>query len=169
MVKLSNGVEWALHVCTLLAVLPEDQTLHRAQLAEFYELPSTYLAKHLQQLARAGIVQPLYGTGGGYRLGRPADQITVLDVVEAIDGDRPMFTCTEIRRNGPSRLPDKCYRRPCTIAAIMKHADEAWRSALRQPTIADLARGLPQSVPMAQRERARQWLADNARSRPSPS
>ena len=164
--KLSKGVEWALHICTLLAVLPDGGTLHRARLAEFYELPSTYLAKHLQQLARAGIVRPSYGAGGGYRLGRPASEISVLDVVEAIDGERPIFTCTEIRRHGPSGLPDECYRTPCTIATIMRRAEDAWRNMLRPHTIADLVRGLPRSVPPAQRQRAKRWLEENTRDRP---
>ncbi|HZD67799.1 MAG TPA: Rrf2 family transcriptional regulator [Actinomycetes bacterium] len=163
--KLRGGVEWALHICTLLAALPDDAVLHREQLAEFYELPSTYLAKQLQQLARAGIVRPSYGAGGGYGLGRPANQITVLDVVEAIDGDQASFTCTEIRRNGPTGVPEGAYSVPCTIAVVMGRADAAWRSELRRHTVADLAGSLSRAVPPAQRELAREWLRRNLRSR----
>ena len=53
--KLSDGVEWGVHACTLLAVLPSDAALPAPRLAEYHGVPSAYLAKHLQALARAGV------------------------------------------------------------------------------------------------------------------
>ena len=103
--KLSDGVEWGVHACVVLAVLPPDAALPAARLAEYHGVPSAYLAKHLQALARAGVLETVKGPRGGYRLARPATDITVLDVVEAIDGDEPAFRCTEIRRRGPSAVP----------------------------------------------------------------
>jgi len=55
--KLSYGVEWGVHVCTLLAVLPADAALPAARLAEYHGVPSAYMAKHLQALARAGVLE----------------------------------------------------------------------------------------------------------------
>ena len=108
--KLSDGVEWGVHACVLLAVLPPDAALPAARLAEYHGVPSAYLAKHLQALARAEVLETVKGPRGGYRLARPAAEITVLDVVEAIDGDEPAFRCTEIRRRGPSAVPAREYR-----------------------------------------------------------
>ena len=54
--KLSDGVEWGIHCCTVLAALPEGTALPAARLAEFHGVPAAYLAKHLQALSRAGIV-----------------------------------------------------------------------------------------------------------------
>ena len=71
--RLSDGVEWALHCCTLLALLPPDRPLPASRLAEFHEVPPAYLAKHLQALSRAGIIESMPGRHGGYRLARPAD------------------------------------------------------------------------------------------------
>ena len=59
-----------------------------ARLAEYHAVPGPYLAKHLQALTRAGVLESVPGPKGGYRLARPADEITMLEVVEAIDGPR---------------------------------------------------------------------------------
>ncbi len=136
--KLSEGIEWGLHCATLVAVLPPDATLPASRLAEYHGVPGPYLAKHLQALSRAGILESVPGPAGGYRLARPAADVTVLDVVEAIDGVAPAFTCTEIRRRGPAAVPAREYRLPCGIHAAMDRADAAWRAELRTTTLADL-------------------------------
>jgi Rrf2 family protein len=137
-VKLSEGVEWGLHCATLVALIPPDGTLAASRLAEYHGVPGPYLAKHLQALSRAGILGSVPGPSGGYRLARPAADITVLDVVEAIDGPEPAFTCTEIRRRGPAAVPAREYRLPCSIHAVMDRADAAWRAELGATTLADL-------------------------------
>src|SRR6188768_3390046 len=101
-VRMSDAVEWSIHCCTVLAALPEDQALPAASLAEFHEVPPAYLAKALQALAGAGIVESRPGPLGGYRLARPPSEITVLDVVLAVDGDETAFQCSEIRQRGPA-------------------------------------------------------------------
>ena len=140
--KLQDGVEWAVHVTTLLAVLPPERSLPAAKLAEYHGVPAAYLAKHLQALSRAGILESVQGPRGGYRLARPATAITVLDVVEAIDGAEPAFRCTEIRRRGPTAQPASAYRLPCGIHRAMDDADRAWRASLRAVTVAALVDGV---------------------------
>ena len=76
------------------------------------------------------MLETVKGPRGGYRLARPAAEITVLDVVEAIDGDEPAFRCTEIRRRGPTAMPAREYRMPCGIHRVFTRADEAWRAEL---------------------------------------
>lgn len=156
--KLSDGVEWAVHVATLLAVLPPAAALPAARLAEFHGVPAAYLAKHLQALSRAGILESVQGVGGGYRLARPAADITVLDVVEAIDGTEPAFRCTEIRRRGPNARPDREYALPCAIDRVMRSADTVWRASLRAVTVADLVRTVAQDAPPAALASGAQWL-----------
>lgn len=161
--QMSRGVEWALHVCCLLASVPEAKTLEAASLAEFYDLSSSYLAKQLQALARVGIVTPVYGTSGGYRLGRQPSDISVLEVVEAIEGKTALFACTEIRRQGPTAQADRSYRTPCTIAAVMSKAEQAWQAELASNSIADLVTSLPMVVPRPQRTATIAWIKANAR------
>ena len=120
--RLSDGVEWGVHACTVLAAVPPDRALPAAKLAEFHGVPAAYMAKHLQALARAEVLETVKGPRGGYRLARPADDITLLDVVEAIDGEDPAFRCTEIRRRGPSAMPAREYTLPCGIHSAFLRA-----------------------------------------------
>jgi Rrf2 family protein len=138
LVRLSEGVEWGVHCLVVLGAVPEPGTVSAARLAEFHGVPAPYLAKHLQGLSRAGIVDTVPGAHGGYRLARPAGEITVLDAVLAIEGDEPAFRCTEIRRRGPAGLPDSAYRSVCAVHRVMGAAELAWRQTLATTTIAEL-------------------------------
>jgi Rrf2 family protein len=157
-VRLSEGVEWALHCATLLALLPPGVALPASKLAEYHGVPEAYLAKHLQALSRAGILASEPGARGGYRLARDPDQITVLDVVEAVDGMEPAFRCTEIRRRGPAAMPVRAYRRACGIDSVMLRADAAWRRELRRESIGDVVRSLMRTVSPEAAAKAAAWM-----------
>lgn len=133
--KLGNGVEQAIHAVTMLATLPEGRLLSAADLAEYYGVSSSYLLKHLQALSRSGIVRSEPGPKGGYRLAVSPDNVTILDVVIAVEGSEPAFRCREIRRNGPNPLPLENFRTPCQINVAMLRAERAYRNELRAVTI----------------------------------
>ncbi|MFZ9395983.1 MAG: RrF2 family transcriptional regulator [Erythrobacter sp.] len=137
-VQLAKGIEWTTHICTVLALLPDRQGLSVDALAEFFEIPAAYLSKQMQLLRRAGIVQSVRGKGGGYRLARPVDEITLLDIVHAIEGSMPAFRCTEIRQNGPCGLHRGDCRKPCEIAAAFAAAERVYHAALAQRTVASI-------------------------------
>ena len=158
--RLSDGVEWGAHCAVLLSFLPPDKALPTARLAEFNGVPGAYLAKHLQALSRAGIVESVTGPGGGYRLARPASDISMLEVVEAIDGTEPAFRCTEIRRRGPAAVPAREYTHPCGIHAVMDRADAAWRTELAAVSIAELAGGLGATAPPRSLEKGMNWFQE---------
>ncbi len=158
--KLNEGVEWAAHCIVLLAALPEGTTLPAARLAEYHDVPGPYLAKSLQALMRAGIVDATTGRFGGYRLARPAAQITLLDIVQAIDGTDPIFRCTEIRRKGPTKVAQRLYGPVCGIAAAMGKAEDAWKEELRRNTVADIARHVMAEAPPAALEKGMAWISD---------
>ena len=157
---MSQGVEWALHSCSVLAGLPPANVLPASRLAEMHDVPPAYLAKHLQALSRAGILVSGHGPRGGYRLARPAREITVLDVVEAIDGDEPAFRCTEIRRRGPTAQPASAYRLACGIHRVMDTADAAWRESLRAVTVAELVDGVMQEASPAALAAGAEWIQE---------
>lgn len=158
---MAVGVEWTVHCCALLAMLPAGTPLPGHRLAEFHGVPGPYLTKHLQDLTRSGVLASVPGPKGGYRLARPAEGITVLDVVEAIDGGGPAFTCTEIRRRGPAGgLPARQYAKPCSIHALMDRADAAWRAELAKVTVAELASQVASSVPQRATSKAVTWLQE---------
>jgi Rrf2 family protein len=134
--KMSGGVEWALHCA--FALTAADRPVPAARLAEMHDVSPTYLAKQLQALSRAGLIHSVQGHSGGYELSRPPSEITVLDVVEAIDGPSPAFVCTDVRARGPLAASPSACETPCAIHVAMINADDAWRASLRSVTIADL-------------------------------
>jgi Rrf2 family protein len=158
--RLSEGVEWGLHCAVVLAVLPPDTALPTTRLAEFHGVPVAYLAKHLQAMSRAGVLAAGTGPRGGYRLARPPTDISVLEVVEAVDGDEPAFRCLEIRRRGPVARPAREYRTMCGIHRVMVDADAAWRGELARTSIAELAAGVARDASPKAFEKFGTWLQD---------
>ncbi len=142
--KLSEGVEQAIHSVGMLAGLSSEGVLSAAALAEFHGVSTSYLLKHLQALSGAGILQTVPGPRGGYRLARRTDEITLLDVVLAVEGPEPAFRCKEIRQRGPNPLPQTAFTRPCGINAAMLRAERAYRAELAKTSIADILGGLAQ-------------------------
>ncbi|MEU0373116.1 Rrf2 family transcriptional regulator [Streptomyces sp. NPDC006283] len=153
---MSGGVEWALHCCVVLT--SAEGPVPATRLAELHDVSASYLAKQLQALSRAGLVRSVQGKAGGYVLTRDPASITVLDVVEAVDGPDQAFTCTEIRQRGPLATPAESCVVPCAIARAMAEADAAWRAALRAVSIADLVRGVDSDYGPGAMAGIRAWL-----------
>ena len=171
--QLTQGVEWAVHCLVVLAFLPPHATLPAVRLAEYHGVPHPYLAKALQALANAGILTSVPGRHGGYRLSRRATQITLLDVVRAVDEPDALFRCTEIRGRGPASVPASGDPPVCAIAAAMDRAESAWRAELERTTIAELADQVRRQAPAAALEKSRRWLdatlgVGTSPSRPRP-
>lgn len=137
--KLSDGVEQAIHSALMMNSLSADGVLSAAALAEFHGVSSSYLLKHLQALSGAGLVETVPGPKGGYRLARAPEKITLLDIVLAVEGPEPAFRCNEIRRRGPNPASTRVLKNPCAINVAMLRAEKAWRAELKRTTIADLA------------------------------
>jgi Rrf2 family protein len=151
-VRMSQGVEWTLHVLLTLAWLEDDEPVAVGRLATGHGLPAPYLNKQLQALARAEILESVPGARGGFRLARPASSITLMDVVAAIEGTQEAFRCTEIRTQGVGAdLPGSTFHAPCAISASMRRADLAWRRELASRTIADIRAEVDEHTPAAQR------------------
>ncbi|WP_327290023.1 RrF2 family transcriptional regulator [Streptomyces sp. NBC_01198] len=165
--KLSGGVEWALHCCVVLTSATEP--VPAARLAELHDVSASYLAKQLQVLSRADLVHSVQGKAGGYALTRPPAEITVLDVVTAIDGPQPAFVCTEIRQRGPLAAPPEACTRPCAISRAMATADAAWRAALQAISVADLATSVNDDYGTGTMASIRTWLSGPAEHAPADS
>lgn len=89
---LSQTAEYALRAMASLAYQP-DGLVPTPTLAEQTRVPANYLAKVLQLLSGAGLIVGRRGVGGGYRLAKPADEITLLNVVNAVDPIQRITTC----------------------------------------------------------------------------
>jgi Rrf2 family protein len=154
---MSEGVEWALHSLLTLAWLADDEPVPTARFAAGHDLPRAYLNKQLQALVRAGLLTSTPGARGGFLLARPPEQITVMDVVAAIEGTEEAFRCTEIRRRGSgAAAPDSEFTVPCAIATAMRRAELAWRRELAAQTLADIRASADAHAPRAG-QRVRRW------------
>ncbi|HEX9015240.1 MAG TPA: Rrf2 family transcriptional regulator, partial [Chloroflexota bacterium] len=90
-----------------------------------------FLAKIVPALARAGLLRSYRGSGGGIALGRPPEQITLLDVVEAVDGPIALNMCV--------MWPDECPRSgTCAVHEVWCDAHASLASRLRGVTISSL-------------------------------
>lgn len=158
--RMSEGVEWTVHCLSALTFLPPGRALPAHRLAELHGVPAPYLAKHLQALVRARILDSSSGPKGGFRLARRPEDISLLDIVNTVDGEEPPFRCTEIRQRGPTAIEPQCYKRPCGIAAAFARAEAAWRAALEEQTLADLVRAVPTTVHPRQLRKAADWLEE---------
>lgn len=165
--KLSDGVEQAIHCVLMLSGLDDDEVLSGAALAEFHGVSTSYLLKHLKGLVAANILVSVPGPKGGYRLGRPPERISLLDVVLAVEGNEPAFRCGEIRRRGPSPLDQKFFSRPCAVNAAMLKAEQAYRAELRMVSMADLNAQLTGALGAAITARSCAFLDRHRRSQQS--
>ncbi|MFC5302861.1 RrF2 family transcriptional regulator [Azospira restricta] len=166
---ISTGVEYGLHCLLYLARSPvgvEEASVR--DLAELQGISTEYLAKLFTKLAKADLVVATEGIRGGFRLARPAERITVHDVVVAIDGNKRLFECREIRgccavfEDAP---PAWATRGVCSINAVMQLAEKATRAELKQHTLADLVQRTVDKAPASYGVQVVQWLTDRAANR----
>ncbi len=159
--QMSKGVEWATHACAALAAVPADKWLSAIKLAEYLGVPRPYLVKQMQALSRAGLVETSRGAGGGYRLARQPDAISLDDIVNAIEGRGPAFRCSEVRQRGPIPSSRESCRKPCGIAASFWKAESAWHAALAQTTLGSLLARHAAGDDKVRARRAMVWVIKN--------
>ncbi|WP_457966405.1 Rrf2 family transcriptional regulator [Arthrobacter sp. D1-29] len=156
--KMGQGVEWALHSCVNMSWTPLGEAVSSARLAEFYKLPAAYLNKQLQALVRAEILTSVSGPRGGFQLARRPEQISVLDVVLAIEGNDHAFRCEGILKDAPGGAPEADYARTCLISQTMRHAEVTWRTELSRQSIAGIAESIERRFPDAREDTVRRLM-----------
>lgn len=131
----SKTARYALHAALEMA-LAEDAPVTVASVAERLGLPQTALAKVFQQLVRTGLALGTRGIGGGYRLAKPARQVSVLDVLQAFEPPHAAGRCLLVEAgSGP------CPRLPgCGLRQLFDEAEELLRCTFASVTLATLAR-----------------------------
>jgi Rrf2 family protein len=136
--RLPAGVEWAVHALLNLSWAGGDHPVSTATLASGHDQPPHYLNKQLQRLVKAGLLTSEPGAQGGFRLARGLESITLLDVVDAIEGNNGLFRCMEIRQCGTiaSSLCHADYSADCAVMTAMGRAESAWRAALAAQSLA---------------------------------
>lgn len=170
MAHLTSSVEYGLH-CLLWLVDTEAAPLSAKDLAELQGVSQTFLAKIFQKLERAGVVRAVSGLRGGYQLAKPPAEISFLAVVDAIEGDKPLFDCREIR--GRCALfgatpPLWATNGTCAIHAVMLKAEKSMRATLAACSLADIWQALGRKMPKAFAGEVHTWLDARHRARAGP-
>jgi Rrf2 family protein len=133
------GAEYALH--SLLILATADAPMSVMDLARFQEIPERSLAKMFTRMRQAQLVVGTEGIAGGFALARSAEHIRVLDVLDAVDPDRQLFACGEIRRNCAlfgENPPEWTTAGSCRIDSFMGQAEVVLREFLASKTLAEL-------------------------------
>lgn len=160
------STEYVLH--SLLWLVNNPEPVSSLDLAELQSIPPAFMAKLLPRLEKAGLLIAAEGLKGGYRLARPAGNISVLDVVHAVEGEKSLFNCQEIRGRCAlfhEKPPQWATRGLCAIHATMLRAEQAMRQELAQTSLADLAHSVRDKAPLPFFEDARSWLDERVQTR----
>jgi Rrf2 family protein len=149
MAYLGSCVEYGLH-CLLWLVDPASGQPSSRDLAELQGISPSFLAKIFPKLEKAGIVHASEGLRGGYRLAKSPETITVLEVVDAIEGEKPLFECREIRGRCAifgGKPPAWSIDGVCGIHAVMLRAEQSMRQELARNSLADIAKTVGKKAP----------------------
>lgn len=160
------GAEYALH--SLLILASRNEPVSVRDLARYQKLPERFLAKIFSRLKAARIVLGTEGISGGFTLARPAEDIPVLEVLEAVDPERALFACAEIRQNCAlfdERTPRWAVAGSCRIHAFMQEAERKLKEVLASKTIADLACELSCKTPKTFADETAEWFQAQRRAR----
>lgn len=136
MLGISKRTDYALMALTHLARSTAKQSVRAREIAERYDIPGDLLAKILQKLAKAGVLASTPGRSGGYCLARPAEEITIGAVLEAVEGAPALAQCMRGEQSECDQL-DRCnIRHPLARinARVFHMLDAIPVSELAHPT-----------------------------------
>jgi Rrf2 family transcriptional regulator, cysteine metabolism repressor len=155
--KISTRTEYGIRVLVTLAKLEEgDACLSLTEIARREKLPHAYLEQLVGDLRRAGIVSATRGQAGGYRLARPAAEISMTDAVRALEGPLLEMPCA-----GAEDL-EHCDRpQPCSVHEVFQRVYESLSLSLGATNLADVVAtaGGPPYPPAVRRRRAAEHSA----------
>ncbi|MDD2852515.1 MAG: Rrf2 family transcriptional regulator, partial [Desulfuromonadaceae bacterium] len=123
MMELTRKGEYAIRGIVYLATRPMDKVCLLSDIAAAVDVPPTFLAKIFQQFSKIGLVRSFRGTGGGFVLGRSPESITLLEVVEAVEGPIIPNRCVS--------SPSNCERSGlCNVHPVWQRVQDEVRGVL---------------------------------------
>lgn len=131
MLQITRRGDYAIRGMLYLAGKPKEKLILLSEIASDIGVSQTFLAKIFQEFGKAGLVKSFRGTGGGFMLGRPVDKITLLDIIEAVEGPIALSQC--ILTQG------SCSREStCPVNPIWRRMQEQMRCMLGDITLEQL-------------------------------
>jgi Rrf2 family protein len=129
--QITRQADYALRAMIYLAKIEPNQRAATSQIAQVQQIPPSFLAKIISQLSIAGLIHTSRGARGGVTLARAPEDISILEVVEAIDGPIALNECTSA--SGTCQFGDDCAMRP-----IWCNTQDELISKLRSTTFAQV-------------------------------
>ena len=131
--EISRRTDYGVRVIVDLAALPKGSRASTSEIADRQNIPAPFLAKIISQLSLSGLVSTYRGSGGGVSLARPASEISLLEVIEALDGP--------LRLNRCAIEPQACPRTgQCPVHPVWAQAQTDLTSLLSSTTFDDLGK-----------------------------
>lgn len=118
MMQITRAADYAVRVVIYVAANGGERCVPTAEISECQDIPTAYVSKVLQALGKAGIIATFPGRGGGAKLVDPAEKISILNVVEAIDGPITLNRC--VVRKGMCSRDSFCSAHPFWAATRKK-------------------------------------------------
>jgi Rrf2 family protein len=137
--NLSRTVLYAIKATTELVRAQPDKLISAAVLAKHGEMPPRFLLQILGTLVSRGILRSTRGVEGGYCINRPAEQITLLDIIESFEQEPTAVAQSEL----PAIIPYASQ----LLSTVLQRSTDAARHELGQVTMADLIADLEQRAP----------------------
>jgi Rrf2 family protein len=133
--KLSMAAELAVRGIVVLASRHGQKPTPLDEICRLRKLPRDYMTRIFSLLSRAHLVTAIRGKGGGYRLARAPKQITLLEVIEAVEGQLAVNLC--------QHNPPKCEEEDCRVRPVWADLQKKVRSALASKTLDELICDVP--------------------------
>jgi Rrf2 family protein len=131
---VSRGADYAIRAVLDLANQPEDQRTVTEQIAARQEIPVAFLSKVVAQLTQSGLLRTYRGAAGGVFLARPADDINLRQVLEAVQGPIVLNQCTAPYDGCPKAAT-------CPACRVFLEAQRSLQETLERASLAELANG----------------------------
>ncbi len=132
MLKLTKKIDYGLMAIAYIAWNHGERVVNTKEIAEAYSIPVELLAKILQRMVKGGLITSLSGPKGGYSLSTSPSDITVAQIIEAVEGNINILNCSE-EQNG------RCYQFDrCTIRTPMQRLEHRIVDMLNTTTLEEL-------------------------------
>ena len=129
--ELTKRADYAVRAMLALSRVADGPLLSVRRIADEMDIPVRFLPQIMSDLTSAGLVRAVTGRSGGYAIARPAGSVSLLDVIEAVEGDSRRRTC--VLRGDPCGLDGTC-----DVHDVFFAAQDAMLQALEAATLASL-------------------------------
>ena len=130
--QITRSGEYGLRGLIFLAKQPPEKTILVSEFAKVQNIPETFLAKIFQRLSKAGLLRSVRGSNGGFTLGRAAHEISMREVIEALEGPIALNRC--LIRKGECEEEERC-----TLYPVWSEVQQRFLDILDKTTMENLA------------------------------